>query len=155
MNCVQHYLPEDQPSMNAPDSGQVADLLCYLIEKGQSKMSSWTHIPNTDLEMRLRYWHGVACLLFRKDRTWIYAHIFCYCQEQSELALCLVKRMYFKFRRKMPARPGSGRWIHTVPIHEGNLLADELGLIDEIMQFIYWSIVRLIESGYVPEEEVE
>jgi len=154
MRFAQFCMPEANAFINPADSEQIAELFCYLIEKGQSRMRRRVSIPGTALEIRLRYWHGIGCLLFRKNETWVYAHIFYYCQDQSELAVCLVRRLYIKFWRKLPAIPRNGRWVYTVPIREGNLSPDDLGMIHEIMRFIQWSIVQLMESAYVLEEGV-
>jgi len=154
MRFAQHGLAEGQPFINPADSEQTADLLCYLIEKAQSKMGRWVFIPGTGLEIRLRYWNGIGCLLFRKNETWVYAHIFYDCQDQSELAICLVRRLCIKFRGKLPGSYRNGSWVYAVPIREGNLSGDELGMIGEIMRFIRWSMVRLREVGDVAGEGV-
>jgi hypothetical protein len=113
----------------------------------KSTMSSWNPIPGSVLEMRLRHWHGVSSLLFRKNKIWIYTNVFSFYSEQSDLAFCLVSKLYHKYLKAWPAEPPKGGWIHTVPIHDANLSADELGLIHELIQYVYWSIVRVVRSA--------
>jgi hypothetical protein len=132
-------------------SEEVVDLMVSLMKEGRPKVGcGWVAIPETDLEMRLRDWRGIKCLLFRKNKNWVYANIFCFEGEQIYRANCLVARLYRTYMHAIPPDAPPCNWIHTIPINDAKLASGELRLIDEITQFIYLSIYRLL---YLEEAE--
>jgi len=117
MLTVEVLMPNGQKAPTPNRSEQFVNKMIEIIKAGNSQLTDWTIVGETNLEMRLEYRNKVPCLLFQKDKQIVYANVFCFGKSESARSLREVAKLYVKLRSKdLPLTPDDNNWIHLIPV---------------------------------------
>jgi hypothetical protein len=144
MVLVNHYVPSGHTPMTLDLSNDVELMMLDSINKG-NKLSRWTSIPDTQLEIRLKDLKGATCLVVRKEKIWVYANVFCLVPDDFAAAIVLASKLCWKYGYSLPFDVDRSNWICTIPIHDPQVTAEEMTLIGGIAAFIYQSIIKVFK----------
>lgn len=136
---LSHFVPEGHPQVFPGRSSEVKEMMPALIER---VTVGWTKIPNHDgLEIFSTRQMQVPVLAFRKNGKEVYVHVFCNEFMAPIYAIQMVINLYVKLKLGKPEFiPTEKNWIHTVPIHPGDLHQAETLLTHQITQSLFWTI---------------
>jgi len=105
--------------------------------------------------MRLKEYDGIQYLTFWKNKKTVYVHVFCFNDHRSGRAFCITMRIYAKYRRTLPDRPGYRNWIHSIPVSNLVIPDHEILLIHQIAFFIYNAISVVVGPEGIPSDDEE
>jgi len=146
------YSPPGLGPAGAELSESVASMMIDLVNSRTTNLGSWSSIPGSELDIRLRELHGEALtLLVRRQKKWVYANIFCVDRDDFFMAKLWVEKFYWKYHIGGQTAVRRGKWINMIPINGAVLSTEDLQLMTEVTQFVYWSIERVFGA---PEHEL-
>ena len=149
MFLFQHFLPKGSQLVHRNESEEVKAMAKYIISRINDED---VPIPGTEMEVSLTHASGIPMLWFKKNDEHLYLHVFCFDCESFWNALYIASIFYVKNNLGCPRKPPVPNWIHTIPMKREGLTSQEILLIFEITQSIYWAMVdeSSVNRGMLP-----
>ncbi|HEY4151414.1 MAG TPA: hypothetical protein VGM41_20890 [Chitinophagaceae bacterium] len=134
---LQHILPPGCKPVVPGLSATVKEMMPTLIE---TVAKCWTQIPDSDLELLLKFKENTPILAFRKYKTEVYLNIFGFNLHNRFRPLALVSDIYLKFKMGIPESPKAPNWIHAIPLTPQTLSPAETLLMHRITHSLFWTV---------------
>ena len=76
----------------------------------------------------------------KKGQDLVYINLFCFEAEHTDSVFSAVIKLYEHYKLGIPRRPPVPNWIHTIPVAEHLLLANEIQLCQKMTVPYSWGV---------------
>ena len=98
------------------------------------------NVPNSALWIQLKLMPDGGSFEIKKRKDLVYINLFCFEAENTDSVFSAVISLYEHYKLGTPKRPPVPTWIHTIPVAEHLLRANEIQLCQKISVSYYWAV---------------